>query len=238
MGRIANLPCRWPGRLATRPTPFRRVPKRSGGEFAGNFERCYNSSNLLPTILNSRCKMLAKSSGTRYIGVISRQSCDEMLASSPNRRQRREQPTTVPRVRMNVLLLAPVPPAVIRRTGVRLRFFLGGWPLQRKRTKYYGTFDQSGDIWEWTESVYVSGGSSRVVRGGSWDYDYGNLWSSIRNGDSPTNVLYDIGFRVASVPEPGGISLIVACAVGFGTWRMRRRLALYTFSLLPSRTPA
>ena len=37
----------------------------------------------------------------------------------------------------------------------------------------------------------------------------------------PTNEDTTIGFRVASVPEPGSIALLLACAVAFGIWRWR-----------------
>ena len=33
---------------------------------------------------------------------------------------------------------------------------------------------------------------------------------------------HDLGFRVASVPEPGSLTLLLVCAVAFGIWRQRR----------------
>jgi len=45
-------------------------------------------------------------------------------------------------------------------------------------------------------------GSSRGLRGGSWNNNENNLRSSNRNDNNPTNENNNIGFRVAS-PRPG-----------------------------------
>ena len=78
---------------------------------------------------------------------------------------------------------------------------------------YYGTFDHSGDVLQWNEAIIS--GSFRGLRGGSWYDSYSSyLASSSRDNDYPTNEYYLIGFRVASVPEPGSLTLLLACAVG------------------------
>jgi len=86
---------------------------------------------------------------------------------------------------------------------------------------YYGTFDQSGDVWNWNDAIIS--GSFRGVRGGSWGDPSGGLASSGRGYAIPT---YEndgtVGFRVASVPEPGSITLLLAAVVAFGIWRRRR----------------
>jgi formylglycine-generating enzyme required for sulfatase activity len=91
---------------------------------------------------------------------------------------------------------------------------------------YYGTFDQGGNVWEWTGTV-VSGNQYRI-RNGSWiDGNTGYL-SAAQSLSAPlTTELFDIGFRVATVapvPEPAtvglGISALAACLI----WRRRRAM--------------
>ncbi|MFM8720684.1 MAG: cadherin-like beta sandwich domain-containing protein [Chthoniobacterales bacterium] len=61
----------------------------------------------------------------------------------------------------------------------------------------YGTFDQCGNLWEWSDG---SIGSDRVLRGGSWNfYDAGDLTSSYQLGASPTTEGAEFGFRVATI---------------------------------------
>jgi len=65
----------------------------------------------------------------------------------------------------------------------------------------YGTFDQGGNVWEWTEAILY--GSERGFRGGSFGdghlYDVG-LLASYRYS-IPTFESLSIGFRVSGVPE-------------------------------------
>jgi formylglycine-generating enzyme required for sulfatase activity len=53
----------------------------------------------------------------------------------------------------------------------------------------------------------VISGSSRGLRGGAWYGNDNNLRSSNRDNFDPAAVPFDIGFRVASVPEPTSILL-------------------------------
>ena len=85
---------------------------------------------------------------------------------------------------------------------------------------YYGTFDQSGDVWNWNDAL-VSG-SFRGLRGGLWGDGSSLLASSSRSTGYPSDEHGSIGFRVASVPEPGSLTLLLVCAVAFGIWRQRR----------------
>ena len=71
----------------------------------------------------------------------------------------------------------------------------------------YGTFDQGGNVVEWTEAIVY--GSDRSLRGGGYNYNVSHLPAWIRdNGYGPTGQSEDIGFRVAQVPEPATLSLL------------------------------
>jgi len=88
----------------------------------------------------------------------------------------------------------------------------------------YGTMGQGGNVWEWNETA-VDGsnnivGENRVLRGGAWSYDSSFLGASSRPSQFPTNDNVDIGFRVASVPEPSALSLL---AIGLGGLALVRR---------------
>lgn len=73
----------------------------------------------------------------------------------------------------------------------------------------YGTMGQGGNVWEWSESAWDesndSSSESRVFRGGFWgNFDEIYLSSSYRYFIDPVNEYYNVGFRVAIVPEPSG----------------------------------
>jgi hypothetical protein len=86
----------------------------------------------------------------------------------------------------------------------------------------YGTFDQGGNVWEWNDAVIS--GSSRGLRGGSWDSVASSLQSldPFRFSGDPTGEDSITGFRVASVPEPSAAVLVL---LGGGAyWLMRHRV--------------
>jgi len=73
----------------------------------------------------------------------------------------------------------------------------------------YGTFDQSGNVWEWNESVIYSAYSG--LRGGAFVYDNlgAKLCASYRTHlNHPSVELQTVGFRVVQVPEPGTFLLL------------------------------
>ncbi|MCX6867173.1 MAG: SUMF1/EgtB/PvdO family nonheme iron enzyme [Verrucomicrobia bacterium] len=74
----------------------------------------------------------------------------------------------------------------------------------------YGTFDQGGNVWEWNDRVYSgSSGLLRGQRGGSWYNLGGPLYSAYGFYSVPSQETFDLGFRVASVPEPSYVVLSI-----------------------------
>jgi formylglycine-generating enzyme required for sulfatase activity len=84
----------------------------------------------------------------------------------------------------------------------------------------YGTFDQGGNVWEWNDAVTSFALSRRGLRGSSFDSTGSNLRASSRDGTGPTFEDNDLGFRVASVPEP--TSLLLTMLAG-GVMLARRK---------------
>jgi len=85
----------------------------------------------------------------------------------------------------------------------------------------YGTFDQGGNVDEWNETLIDD--YCRGLRGGSWCGDSVALLASYRSGSYPTSKYSVIGFRVASVPEPASIWLMLGGGLaGLYWWRRRR----------------
>jgi formylglycine-generating enzyme required for sulfatase activity len=83
----------------------------------------------------------------------------------------------------------------------------------------YGTFDQGGNVWEWNEALIS--GSLRGWRGGSWGNDSDSLLSSNRTAANPMLEIDNLGFRVATIPEPStAVLALVACGL---MWVLRRR---------------
>jgi len=86
---------------------------------------------------------------------------------------------------------------------------------------YYGTYDQSGDVYNWNDKIV--NGDSRGVRGGYWNDGSSNLQSSNWGFYTPTLETNFIGFRLA-VPEPSvAVSLIVGAGLLLGRRRRKQR---------------
>jgi formylglycine-generating enzyme required for sulfatase activity len=83
----------------------------------------------------------------------------------------------------------------------------------------YGTFDQGGNVWEWTDTL-VDGGFG--AWGGSWESDQGEMKASNWEYNEPSYQDVDGGFRVASIPEPGAILFAAFGAFAISQLRMRR----------------
>jgi len=88
-----------------------------------------------------------------------------------------------------------------------------------------GTFDQEGNVMEFIEWGY--GMNARGVIGGDWGSDLAD-WHI--PGTIPGTITFSttdesdyLGFRVASVPEPGSLTLLVCGAIpGLLWWRRRK----------------
>jgi formylglycine-generating enzyme required for sulfatase activity len=83
----------------------------------------------------------------------------------------------------------------------------------------YGTYDQGGDVFQWNDAVL---GSSRDLRGGSWVTAVTGLKSSSRLL-TPSDAGANIGFRVATVPEPSTWAMLVAGTASLLALRRRKR---------------
>jgi formylglycine-generating enzyme required for sulfatase activity len=97
----------------------------------------------------------------------------------------------------------------------------------------YGTFDQGGNVAEWTEAFFGMDMLERSIRGGSWFSFTSGLLASTRAGEEPQNFFSTIGFRIGStaIPEPSPLLLcgLVASLGGIvhccATWCRRRSMA-------------
>lgn len=90
----------------------------------------------------------------------------------------------------------------------------------------YGTFDQGGNVLEWTDAV---DGSYRGRRGGSWNNSYDTMDSLYASRAAPTQEANNLGFRLASVPEPVPepgtwvAAALLAGGAAFAGWRKRAK---------------
>lgn len=77
-------------------------------------------------------------------------------------------------------------------------------------SSFYGTYDQSGNVWEWNDAVVFS---SRGIRGGSWGIP---AFGASTRTNYPFGIeLRDVGFRVASVPETSTAKIMLAGIILF-----------------------
>lgn len=66
-----------------------------------------------------------------------------------------------------------------------------------------GHLDMSGNVWEWNRDLYKEGGSVRVIRGGSWNYDAHFCRSAFRYHYPPDYRFSFLGFRLSRSVSPG-----------------------------------
>ena len=78
---------------------------------------------------------------------------------------------------------------------------VGGYAMSKSP---YGTSDQGGNVWEWTETTGTTT-SLRIRRGGAIDSDASMLNSSYREGFNSGLGSDTLGFRLATIATPSGL---------------------------------
>jgi formylglycine-generating enzyme required for sulfatase activity len=87
----------------------------------------------------------------------------------------------------------------------------------------YGTLDQTGNVKEWTETEAFIG---RITRGGSIQDSIGLAAFNRVSSNFETDVRPDLGFRLATVPEPGSLLLTAAGLASLAIWQRRSIVGL------------
>lgn len=91
----------------------------------------------------------------------------------------------------------------------------------------YGPRGMAGNVAEWTESAWDGfnnlASEDRTVRGGDWFGSLDQLASDARDINAPLYESDFIGFRVASVPEPSTVALLLLTGVAARLWHWKLR---------------
>ncbi len=100
------------------------------------------------------------------------------------------------------------------------------WAVGSGVQELNGTYDMMGNVHEWMEGkCHIDDPdrvqATRVLRGGSYGNYASELSLATRYAYSPSNQAEGVGFRVASIPEP--CTLVLILMGGVGLLRKRRR---------------
>jgi sulfatase modifying factor 1 len=71
-----------------------------------------------------------------------------------------------------------------------------------KQENSFGTYDQSGNLWEWCWDLSVPNKANRVLRGGGWGGGASVMRAADRSGYGPSDRDSDGGGRLARSPDP------------------------------------
>jgi formylglycine-generating enzyme len=85
------------------------------------------------------------------------------------------------------------------------------WNVGTGTQEQNSTFDMMANVWEWNETLIIPSGTfPRGARGSSFEYDdvryMSPMWRWFAN--PPESEYHDMGFRIASVPEPATLLLL------------------------------
>lgn len=83
----------------------------------------------------------------------------------------------------------------------------------------YGTYDQGGNVAEWTDTTLSTVSTlTRLVRGGAFFNDAGSMRANVLGNNFPTDEAAGIGFRMTQIPAPSAAVLL-----GMGALTLTRR---------------
>ena len=71
-------------------------------------------------------------------------------------------------------------------------------PVGQKKPNAFGLYDMHGNVWEWCEDLYRAGFSSRVYRGGGWNFNSRRCAAGYRDYNCPDCRYNGLGFRLAA----------------------------------------
>ena len=88
---------------------------------------------------------------------------------------------------------------------------------------FYGTYDQAGNVWEWSEGIEKVGTARGLRQGSANDPAPSYLAASFGdNGRAPDTYYWNAGIRVAGIPEPSTVWLLLLAGGGWIAWKIRK----------------